>query len=1069
MRVAIELCVQSIFSDANTLVEPSRSPKFCAIEAYKTYLISTYNVRQLPADERCPLGCVKHFINLMIVNNCDRNAQPKLQTHEVHGKIDLVDKGPVCIEQIACKIGDSFPKLVIIKGAPGVGKTTLSWELCRRWSLGKIWRDYSLVVLLQLRDKYTQEADNLVDLFECGDKVRSQKVSNEVSQSEGEGLLFILEGLDEFPQALSFTSRKYSVIMRLIHGKLLPASTVVITTRPWAAPVGCSHRIDQQIVVLGFTEIQIQEYIDQAIKDGAPDDLRTYIAANPHINSAMYNPLYARIVIQVYMECHDRKQNVFPNTTTELYTAYSSVLLKRYLNDHPVQEEWNGNLQELPESLQPHFLHLCRIAHKGLVQNAIQNANQLIFYEDDIPESSTTLGFMNSVHPLYQSITQTASPSYNFIHLTLQEFLAAFHIWRTYSQPKQLLFIETQSKSESNMIILFLAGLTHFSDPWTRCVLPAPRVRAENNEMVVYLNRKHIIWLYETQNEQLITSFDNFILPIELMHRQLDPLYFLALGYCIAVGKFMLELNYWFSISENMRFLMAGLRRHKSKCSSQIKVLDMTCDLYPFPDSWYDIINHIPAATQGVLQVYSGQHMLLASKLSKFLENVEMVTISSLPILLEVLKYSRTLKKLHFHIIDLEITGILNDTNTEFCSSLEYLEVTIYVGGAGGDILDLYESADCNVRLNFGLNIKRFKELNLPQLFPLNLGSIFTGDFTEQVIKCIDHFAVFLIYFGLFTDNPLDNVLCRSSLTLSIYHSSLSKCLLLEKLAVDVGPELSNHDQNITVSVCKHKTPQEVDVQYFTIIKALEENSSVKELYCNVEFTSDDIVDEFCALLRQNSVLEEIRIHVCDGIKLETADINLYGGQDCLTPILSSTFLKQIMETVCSLTLKKFVIRLNIYKEVDLIASNNIIMAICNVLENNKYLEYLHLPTLHMEPHQRFLLPIANALSKNSSLTTLILELILESKYTYGLKLNELQKLLITSEDTKAVGDMLKINKTLCVLHLMVDISDWSPIIEGLKLNTTIRELHVPSSARESAIKCIDYDSVRSRIKYPTQ
>ncbi len=220
--------------------------------------------------------------------------------------------------------------------------------------------------------------------------------------------------------------------MKLIHGRLLPASTVVITSRPWALDSlkKCSSRIDQKIVVLGFTEIQIQEYIDQAIKDGAPDGLRTYIAANPHINSAMYNPLYARIVIQVYMECHARKQNVFPNTTTELYTAYSSVLLKRYLTDHPVKEEWNGDLHDLPQSLQPHFLHLCQVAHKGIVLKE----HQLIFYEDDIPEGSTTLGFMNSVHPLYQSITQTASPSYNFIHLTLQEFLAAFHIWRTYDR-----------------------------------------------------------------------------------------------------------------------------------------------------------------------------------------------------------------------------------------------------------------------------------------------------------------------------------------------------------------------------------------------------------------------------------------------------------------------------------------------------------------------------------------------------------------------------------------------------------------------------------------------------------
>ncbi len=380
----------------------------------------------------------------------------------------------------------------------------MSWELCRQWSQGDIWRDYSLVILLPLRGKSTHEANNLVDFFECGDETKSQKVSNEVCQSEGEGLLFILEGLDEFPQTLR--ERKNSLIMKLIHGKLLPASTVVITTRPWAAPIGCSHRIDQQIVVLGFTKIQIKEYVDQAIKDGAPDGLQTYIDANPHINSAMYNPLYARIVVQVYIECHARKQNVFPNTTTELYTLYSSFLLKRYLTDHPVKEKWNGKLHELPQSLQPHFLHLCRIAHKGIVQNE----NQLIFYEDDIPEGSTTLGFMNSVHPPYQSITKTASPSFNFIHLTLQEFLAAIHIWRTYSQQDQLYFIdstETQSK-KYDMIILFLAGLTQLSDPWTKCVLPTPQVNTDElpGEMLVYLSRENILWLYETQNEQLISS-----------------------------------------------------------------------------------------------------------------------------------------------------------------------------------------------------------------------------------------------------------------------------------------------------------------------------------------------------------------------------------------------------------------------------------------------------------------------------------------------------------------------------------------------------------------------------------
>ena len=150
------------------------------------------------------------------------------------------------------------------------------------------------------------------------------------------------------------------------------------------------------------------------------------------------------------------------------------------------------------------------------------------------------------------------------------------------------------------MIVLFLAGLTQLSDSWTKCALPTPQVirKKSPSEMVVYLNREHILWLYETQNEQLISSFDNVVLPIKLMQPKVDPLYFLALGYCIAVGKFMLKLEYSFSkqgmleiFNQNHLHLLAGLKRHNSKCSSQVKVLDIQAR--PFPDSLYEIIDFI--------------------------------------------------------------------------------------------------------------------------------------------------------------------------------------------------------------------------------------------------------------------------------------------------------------------------------------------------------------------------------------------------------------------------------------------------------------------------------------------
>lgn len=108
------------------------------------------------------------------------------------------------------------------------------------------------------------------------------------------------------------------------------------------------------------------------------------------------------------------------------------------------------------------------------------------------------------------------------------------------------------------------------------------------------------------------------------------------------------------------------------------------------------------------------------------------------------------------------------------------------------------------------------------------------------------------------------NPLRSSSLRLSIFNS-LSKCPLLEKLAIDVDSDISNPPRDVTtISVRrrKDKTLQKLNVQSNNVIKALKENSSVRQLYCNVEFTSYDIVDNFCALLQQNSVLEEIYLQV---------------------------------------------------------------------------------------------------------------------------------------------------------------------------------------------------------------
>ncbi|XP_064389758.1 NACHT, LRR and PYD domains-containing protein 10-like [Halichondria panicea] len=490
----------------------------------------------------------------------------------VEGKLDSFPRERITMDQIASKVEGKFPKLVLIKGAPGVGKTTLSWEMCRRWANGELWTKYSLVVLLRLRDEDTQSAKHLTDLFQCEDAC-VPSVVDAVTQNHGQGILFILEGLDELPQSLR---EKESIFRKLITGRVLPGSTVLVTTRPWAVcdlPPSCSSRIDQLIEILGFSSKQIQEYIDLMIKDGVPTELCEYINSNPRISSAMYNPLHARIAVEVYINSHEKKNSVFPNTTTELYTKYSEVLIERYVHDNPMHLEsgWNGELSELPSSLQLYFDKLCQIAYNGITKEK----QQLVFFKDNILDASTTLGFMNSVHPLHRP--RNCSPSYNFLHLTLQEFLAAFYICKNITPREQLILFETKAGDESyKMILLFLAGLTKLSDPWTQCVFPNPYMCYEEGsskaEIKCTFSEDQILWIYESQNTQVMKYMYNNVL-YELRRNASGRIeYLIALGYIIASADFKVILSNVSSLDEIDEFDTSTLVEGMKTCSQSFSL-----------------------------------------------------------------------------------------------------------------------------------------------------------------------------------------------------------------------------------------------------------------------------------------------------------------------------------------------------------------------------------------------------------------------------------------------------------------------------------------------------------------
>ena len=342
----------------------------------------------------------------------------------LHVNIDDICKKKQAVDftQIGEQEDGTPAKLILVEGAPGIGKTTFSWKVCRKWAKGKILKEYRLVVLLRLRDQRVQEIKCVADLFYHSDRELQNSVAKEIQHHHGESVLLLFEGYDELPRNLQ---TQQSIFLDILHKDFLPHATILITSRPSATEFlhwKFRRQISQHIEILGFTKDDIISYVHDTIEDEQVcRDFLQYLKCYPYIRGMMYVPLNAVIVTEVYKSSRQSPEKFIPTTMTELYTALTRSLLLRYLLSHSEygQQEWTlKKFSDLPQKLYEQFNQICEIALKGMIEDK--------FVHKDLPHDFNTLDLMHSVPELY--VEQGASISYNFFHLTLQEFLAAIRI-----------------------------------------------------------------------------------------------------------------------------------------------------------------------------------------------------------------------------------------------------------------------------------------------------------------------------------------------------------------------------------------------------------------------------------------------------------------------------------------------------------------------------------------------------------------------------------------------------------------------------------------------------------------
>ena len=468
-------------------------------------------------------------------------------------------------------MGDgSRPQVVLIEGAPGVGKTTFAWHQCRQWAEGKLLQAYSIVLLLPLRDGNIRQISSLPGLFRHSRGQVREEVSRRVAESGGAGCLIWLEAWDELPGDL----RSDSLFTELIRGIQLPAATIFITSRPWATgglleTVG--DRLSQHTELLALAKEEVENEIRAMIvaihSQTSLDsgfDFSEFIESNPMIRAAMYTPVSAAIVEQVFKSSPHNP----PTTVTGLYSAFVLMRLEQHLSGHPEYCHMNIKVKteaDLPERVLGDLQRLCGLAYEGMSQ-------QMIVFSS-LPEGVSTLGLLQTVPQVYDEGEDRVS--YNFLHYTVQEYLAALHL--SHLQPQKLMTIiytkclrkvETEygksyyEATQYKTTFQFLAGITKL-EPFPVDFL---------SDLLMKDGATMCRWLYESQNQSLLTSvLGSGERRLRLSYSATTTDYF-AVGYCLAHSNCTWKI-YLGSVDDvAMEFLSKGCNHQLSETgiSSQL-------------------------------------------------------------------------------------------------------------------------------------------------------------------------------------------------------------------------------------------------------------------------------------------------------------------------------------------------------------------------------------------------------------------------------------------------------------------------------------------------------------------
>ena len=437
----------------------------------------------------------------------------------IAGKVDGVMQHKIQIElkDIFNGIDDGDQKKVLMEGAPGCGKSTLSLHICQQWTYGELFQEYKLAILVKLRDFICEKVKGIADLLPRLTNSIGQDIATDIITDDGKDVLFVLDGWDELPK----TAPGYSIILSLIEGIQLHKCSIIITSRPTSStilqPLVCSR-----IEILGFTKVELRQFFCECLDNDtkAVDSLLQRVKVNPVVEGCCYLPLNASILVHLFKYGN----HALPTTQYGIFSKLICNCILRDIKKMTLMDDISeiSSLDNLPPEIDVPFQYICELAYRGVVDD------QVIF---DLGPHFSTLGLLQGVESFALC---GKSHSYNFLHLSVQEVLAARYMTTKLAESEQTdQFKKLFDNPRFTAVFQFYAAITKLRAPGISEVVVQV---AESRNHARLLSLLHC--LYEAQDPSLChLVVQQLNSELDLIGTSLSPTDCFSLGYFLTFSK----------------------------------------------------------------------------------------------------------------------------------------------------------------------------------------------------------------------------------------------------------------------------------------------------------------------------------------------------------------------------------------------------------------------------------------------------------------------------------------------------------------------------------------------------